>query len=145
VQETIRKNLDQPPPRRRHARGHSPGQAHAHPLPLRAEMFAHAQAHPQHHAARRQRIVGDPIDERAQLFLQGRHVELLADILETIVEPRIGVGVFGPYHRDHLARTQRHAHHIARRQIHAARHPVGIGPIERNRHQDIDDARRCCR
>ncbi len=105
-------------------------------------MFAHPQRHPQHHAARRQRVVGDPIDERAQFLLQRRHVEFFADILEAIVQARIGIGVFGPYHRDHLARSQRHAHHIAGLQVHAARHPVGIGVIERDRHQHIDDTRR---
>ena len=105
-------------------------------------MFAHPQAHPQYHAAGGQRVVGDPIDESAQLLLQRRHVELFADVLEAIVQARIGIGVLRPHHRDRLARPQRHADHIARRHIHAARHPVGIGLIERDRHQHVDDARR---
>jgi len=78
----------------------------------------------------------------AQFLGQGRHLELFADVLEAIVQARIGAVVFSPYHRDHLARPQRHAHDIARLKLHAARHPVGIGLIERDRHQHIDDARR---
>ena len=105
-------------------------------------MLAHPQCHAQHHAARRQRVVGDPIDECAQFLLQRRHIELFADVLEAIVQARIGIGVVGPHHRDHLARSERHTHHIARLELHAARHPVGIGLIERDRHQHIDDARR---
>ncbi len=58
------------------------------------------------------------------------------------MQARVGIGVFRPDHGDHLARPQWHAHHIARLQFHAARHPVGIGLIERDRHQHIDDARR---
>ena len=142
VQQTIGQDFDQPPPRRGHAPRRLADQAHAHPHPLRAEMLAHPQGHPQHHAARRQRVVGDPIDERAQFLLQRRHIELFADVLEAIVQARIGIGVLRPHHRDHLARSERHAHHIARLELHAARHPVGIGLIERDRHQHIDDARR---
>ena len=55
--------------------------------------------HPQHHAARRQRVVGDPVDERAQFLLQRRHVELFADVLQPVVQARIGIGVFRPHHR----------------------------------------------
>src|SRR5260370_7533783 len=91
-------------------------------------MFAHPQRHPQHHAARRQRVVGDPIDERAQFLLQRRHVEFFADILEAIVQAWIGIGVFGPYHRDHLARPQRHAHHIPPPPTHPAPHPPATPP-----------------
>jgi len=84
----------------------------------------------------------DPIDESAQLLLQRRHVELFADVLEAIVQARIGIGVLRPHHRDHLARTERHADDIAGLQLHAARHAIRIGLIERNRHQHIDDMRR---
>ena len=145
VQQTIRQNLDQPPPRRGHAPRHFADQPHAHPHPLGAEILAHPQRHAHDHAARRQRVVGDPVDQVAQFFFQRRHVELFADVLEAVVQARIRVGVFGPDHGDHLARPKRHAHHIARLQFHAARHPVRIGLIERNRHQHIDDARRRCR
>ena len=45
------------------------GKAHADALALGAEMLAHAQAHPQHHAARGDGVVRDPIDETAQFGL----------------------------------------------------------------------------
>ena len=146
VQQPVRQDLDQAPPRRRHALRRWADQPHADPHPLGAEMLAHPQGHAQHHAARRQRVIGDPVDQLAQFVAQRRHVELFADVLEAIVQARIGIGVFRPHHRDHLARPQRHAHHVARLQLHAARHAVGIGLIERDRHQHIDHARgRRCR
>ena len=37
------------------------------------------------------------------------------------------------------ARAERHADQIARRKLHPRRNAVGIGLIERDRHQDIDD------
>ena len=141
VQQAIGQNLDQPPPRRRHALRRLAYQPHAQPHPLGAEMLAHPQRHAQHHAARRQRVVGNPVDQLAQFVLERRHVELFADVLEAIVQARIGVGVFRPHYGHDLARPQRHADHVARRQIHAARHAVGIGLIERDRHQHIDHAR----
>ena len=142
VQQAIGQDADQPPPRRRQSPGRLADQPHAHPHPLRAEMLAHPQRHPQHHAARGQRVVGDPVDQRAQFLSQRRHVKLFADILEAIVQARIGIGVFGPNHRHHLARAERHANDVAGLEFHAARHPVGIGMVERDRHQHIDDARR---
>ncbi len=36
------------------------------------------------------------------------------------------------------------ADHVARRKLHAARHAVGIGLVQRDRHQHIDDTRRRC-
>jgi glucose-6-phosphate isomerase len=61
-----------------------------------AEMLAHAQRHAQHHAARGQRVAGDPVDEAAQFGFQRRHVELVADILEPVVQARIRLRVVGP-------------------------------------------------
>ena len=71
-----------------------------------------------------------------------RHVELLADILQPIVQTRIGIGVFGPHHADHLARPKRHADHIAGFEFEPARHAIRIGTVERDGHQHIDDTRR---
>jgi len=142
VQQPVGQDLDQPLPRRGHAFGHFADQPHPHPHPLGAEMLAHPQRHPHYHAARRQRIIGDPIDQAAQLFPQRRDVEFLADLLETVMQARIWIGVFGPHHADDLARSQRHAHDVARLQVHAAGRPIGIGLVERNRHQHVDDSRR---
>jgi hypothetical protein len=84
----------------------------------------------------------DPVDELAQFTFQWRHIELGRHILHAVVQARIGRGVLGPDHASGLAaRTQRHGDDIAGRQIEARRNPVGIGRIERDRHQDIDDAR----
>ena len=109
MQQTIREHRDQPLPRRGEALGRLANKAHAHPHPLRAEVLAHPQAHPQHHAAGRERVIGDPVDQGAQFRSQRRHVELFTDILQPVVQTRIGRGVLRPHHRHHLARTQRHA------------------------------------
>ncbi len=37
------------------------------------------------------------------------------------------------------ARAERHADDVAGRKLHPRRHPVGIGLVERDRHQDIDE------
>ena len=142
VQQAVREHLDQPPPRRRQAPRRFADQPHAEPHPLGSEIFAHPQRHAQHHAARRQRVIGDPVDQRTQFLLQRRHVELFADVLQAVMQARIGIGVFRPHHRHHLARPQRHADDVAGLQLHAARHAIGIGLVERDRHQHIDDARR---
>jgi integrase/recombinase XerC len=104
-------------------------------------MLAHAQRHAQDHAARGQCIASDPIDEAAQLGLERRQIELAVDVLEAIVQARIGVGVIGPDHAQSLARSERHRNDVARPKVELRRHPIGIGLIERDRNQDIDDAR----
>ena len=144
VQQAVRQHLDQPPSGRRQTPWRLADQPHAKAHPLGPEIFAHPQRHAQHHAARRQRVIGDPIDETAQFLLQRRHIELFADILQAVVQARIGIGVLRPHHRHHLARTERHTHDIAGLQLHAARHAIGIVLIERDRHQHIDDAGRGC-
>ena len=104
------------------------------------EMFAHAQRHAQHHAARGQRVARHPIDELAHLGLERRHVELAVDILQAVVQARIGIRVVGPDHAGGLAaRAQRHGDHVAGRKIEPGRHPIGIGLVERHRHQNIDN------
>src|SRR5580692_4173974 len=118
------------------------GQPHADALARRAQMLAHAQAHPQHHAAGAERVARDPVDEAAQLRLEPRHVELLLDVFEPIVEPRIGRRVVGPDHAGGLAGTERHAHDIARRELHAVGNAVRIGLVKRDRQEDIDDTLR---
>ncbi|MEY9106359.1 hypothetical protein ABH999_002555 [Bradyrhizobium yuanmingense] len=140
VQQPVRQQRDNALARRCQALRRIAGQAHAGAHPLRAEIFAHAQAHAQHHAARAQRVVCDPVHHRAQLRLERRNVELLADLLEAVMQARIGIGVLAPDHGQHLARTERHTDEIASLQLHAARHLVGIGLVERDRHQHIDHA-----
>jgi len=143
VQQTVRHDPDQPPPCRRQALWRFACQAHAHPHPLGPEILTHPQRHPQHHAARRERVIGDPIDQRAQFPGQRRHVELFTDVLETIMQTRIRISILCPYHRDNLARPERHRHHVAGLELHAARHAVGIGLVERDRHQHVNDTGRC--
>ncbi len=145
VQQTVRQHVDQPPARRRQASWRLADQPHAEAHPLGPEIIAHPQRHAQHHAARGQRVVCNPVDQAAQFLLQRRHIELFADILQAVVQARIGIGIFRPHHRDHLARTKRHADDIAGLQLHAARHAIGIILIERDRDQHVDDARRGCR
>ncbi len=144
VQQAVRQHLDQAPPRRRQTPWRLAHQPDAEPHPLRPEIFAHPQRHAQHHAARRQGVGGNPIDEAAQFLFQRRHIELLADILQAVVQARIRIGVFRPHHGHHLARTERHADDVAGLQRHAARHAVRIILIERDRHQHVDDAGRRC-
>ena len=126
--------------RRGHALGMRTGEPHADALARRAEMLAHAQRHAHDHAARRQRVVRHPVDELAQLRFQRRHVELVGNVLEAVVEPRIGILVLRPHHAERLARAERYRHDVAGRDVHPGRHHIGIGLVERDRHQDIDDA-----
>ena len=129
-------------PRRRHACWLRPYKAHADTFARRPEMVAHAQRHAQHHAARRQRVVGDPIDEFTQLGFERRHVDLADHIFHAVVQARIGIGVLGPDHASGFAaRAKWHAHQIAGCEFEPGRHPVGIGLIQRHRHQNVDNAR----
>ena len=138
--DTVAKKFKHAPARRGHARRRRAGHAHTDPLAFGAEMFAHAQAHAQHHAARGHGVIGHPIDEVAQLVLERRQIELFLDVLEPVVEPRIGLGVLRPDHCGRLARAERHGHDVAGRQRQRLRHPVGIGPVEGDRDEDIDHA-----
>ena len=126
--------------RRGHALRRGAGKAHADALALGAEVLAHAQAHAQNHAARRQRVVRHPIDEGAQFGLERRDFEFLLDVLEPVVEPRIGLRVLRPHHGGRLAGAERHGDDVAGRELERLGHPVGIGPVERDRDEDIDDA-----
>ena len=139
AQHSVCKKRQHPLPRRGHALRGRAGKAHADALALGAEMLAHAQAHPQHHAARGDRVVRDPVDEAAQLGAQRRQFELFLNVLEAVVEPRIGLRVLRPDHGSGLAGAERHADDIARRKLKRLGHPVGIGPVKRDRDQDIDD------
>ncbi len=143
MQQAIGQHGDHPPPRRCQPLRRRTDESHAKAHALGSEPLAHAQAHPQNHAARRQCIIGDPIDQRPQLTLERRHVQLLRNILQPVVQPRIGIGVLAPDHREHLARTERHADNIAGRKRHPPRHTVGIGLVQRDRNQHIDDSSRC--
>ena len=124
--------------RRRHARRRRPGEPHADALARRAQMLAHAQGHAQHHAARAERVIGHPIDELAQLVFQRRNVELLDDVLELVMQagPRIALA---PDDAGALDRAERNADEVARLEIKPGRNAIGIGLVERDRHQDIDD------
>ena len=124
--------------RRRHAQGNRPGEPHRDPRALRPELLAHAQRHAQHHAAGAERVIGDPIDEISQLRLERRDFELLGHVFEPIVEPRPRHAV-APHRAGRFARPQRHAHEIAGRKLEPRRHPIGIGLIEGDRHEDVDN------
>src|SRR5215468_7996805 len=106
---------------------------------LGAEPLPHAQAHAKHHAAGRQRVIRYPIDQAAQFGLERREFELLFDFFEPIVEPRIGLGIFRPHHAGGFARAERHRDDIACREVNRGRHTVGIGPVQRDWHQHIDN------
>ena len=112
---------------------------HAEPLAFGAEMLAHAQAHAQHHAARAERVICHPIDEAAQLGLERRELQLLLDVFEPVIEARIGLGVLGPHDAGGFARPERHGHNIARGELKLRRRAIGIGPVQRDRHQHVHD------
>ena len=126
--------------RRRHARRRRAGKPHANAFALRRKMLAHAQRHAQHHAARGERVVGNPVDEAAQFGLQRRDVELFLDVLQPVVEagPRRALA---PDHAGIVGRAKRHRDKVARGKLHAFRHPIGISLIKRHRHQNIDNSR----
>ncbi len=140
ARHTFGKKREHALPRRRHAGRRRASQTHADTLALVAEMLAHAQAHAQHHAARIHRVICHPIDKAAQLGLKRREFEFLLDILEPIVEPDIGLRILRPHHGGCLPRAERHADDVARGERKPVRHPVRIGPVERDRDQNIDDA-----
>ena len=54
---------------------------HTETHPLGAKMLAHPQRHAHHHAARRQRVVGNPVDELTQLFLERGHIQFFGNVL----------------------------------------------------------------
>ncbi len=113
VQQPVRQAFDQPATRRCQPPRWLADQPYAQTGPLGPEIFAHPQRHAQHHAACRQRVVRDPVDQRPQFLFQRRHVELFADILQPVVQARIGIGVFPPTpprppHAAPAARTPRH-------------------------------------
>ena len=116
------------------------GEAHADALARGPQMLAHAQRHTQHRAAGSERVAGDPVDELAQFRLERRQLELLLHVLHAVVEAGIGAGVLRPDHPGRHARPERNAHEVAGRQRELFRHPVGIGLIEGDREQDIDNA-----
>ena len=139
AQNAVGEELEHAGARRGHALRRGAGQPHAGALALGAEMLAHAQAHPQHHAARGERVIRHPVDEAAQLVPERRQVEFFLDVLEPVVEPRIGFSVLRPDHRGRLAaRAERHGNDVAGRKRQRLRHPVGIGPVEGDRDEDID-------
>ena len=142
ARQPVREQRQHARTRRRQPRRWRAVKPHADAFARGPKMFAHAQRHAQHHAARRQRVVGDPIDEFAQFGFQRRHVELVRHVLHAVMQARIGRGIFRPHHaHGFAARAERHAHQVAGRKLHAGRHPVGIGLVQRHRHQNVDNAR----
>ncbi len=124
---------------RGHALRRIAGEPDTDPLALGAEMLTHAQAHAQHHAARTHGIIRHPVDEAAQFGTKRRQFEFFLDIFQPVVEPDVGLGILRPHHRGRLARAERHADDVARCEVDPLRHPVGIGPVERDRDQNIDN------
>ena len=104
ARQAVGKQLQHARARRRHALGGRADEPHADTLAAGAKV-AHAQRHAQHHAARRQRVAGHPIDELAQFRLERQHVEFSADVLQPVVQARVGRRVVGPDHADDVARA----------------------------------------
>ena len=138
AQHTVCKKRQHPLPRRRHALWGRAGKTHADALALGAEVLAHAQAHPQHHAAGGDRVVRHPVDEAAQLCAQRRQFELSSTSLRRLSSRGLASGL-RPDHGSGLAGAERHADDVAGRKLKRLGHPVGIGPVKRDRDQDIDD------
>ena len=87
-----------------------------------------------------ERVIRDPVDKPAQLFAQRRIAELRLDILQPIVQSGPHRHVVGPHHADGLGLPERHRDKVADMQIELRRRTVGVGVIERDRHQNVDDA-----
>ena len=120
--------------RRRARKPHADALAHG------AEMLAHAQRHAQDHAAGAERVTRYPVDEVAQFRLERRNIELVLDVLHAVAQARIGLGVLRPHHRGRRARSDRHGHEVAGRELEPVRHAIGIGLVQGHRNEDIDDA-----
>ncbi len=123
---------------RRHSLRRRADEPHADAFARGPEVLAHAQRHAQHHAARRQRIVRDPIDEPPHLGLERRHIELMLDVLELIVQSGPDLHIVGPHHAGGLADAKRYRDQIAGLEVEMVRHPVRISVVECDRHQNID-------
>ena len=76
----------------------------------------------------------------AQLQPQRRNIKLLLDILEAVVEARIGRRIFVPNDAQRFARPERDADEVAGGEFDPVRHSVGVRMIERDRNEDVDDA-----
>ena len=139
AQQAICERRHHAPARRRHALRRRTRKPHRDALALGAKL-AHAQRHAQHHAARRQRVVRDPVDEPAQLLAQRRIIERRLDILQPVVQARPHRDIVGPYHADGFGIPERHRDEVADMQVQLRRGAVRIGMIERDRHQNVDDA-----
>ncbi len=123
----------------RHTLRQCPRKPYTNTLARRPEVLPHTKRHPQHHAARTQRVAGYPVHEFAQLRLQRRDIELVRYLLEPVVQAGADLDIVGPDHARGLARPQRHADEVAHLQRQGVGDPVGIGVIERDRNQDINE------
>ena len=141
AERAVAEQFQHPAARRRHPPRRRARKPHADLLAFGAKLRPHAQRHAQHHAARRKRVARHPVDETPQLRAQRRNVELVLDLLHPVVQARLDRNVVRPDHAHGGACAERHVDDVAGRQRHAVGHPIGVGLIERDRHQDIDKAR----
>ncbi len=117
------------------------GEADAVARPLGLGPVRIADRHPRHHAARGQRVAGDPVDEAAERRADRRPVMLRAHRLEigAAAHRRIGIGI--PDDPQRLAGAERHRHEIAGLQVEVFGRAVAVAAVERQRHEHVDDAR----
>ena len=111
-------------PRRGHSFGRRPGEPDADPRPPLARLRVEAQRHAQHHAARRQRVVGEPLDEPHELGRERREIELSRHRLELLAAAR---AFRGPDAAEHPPRAERHGDDVAGRKDERLGNAVCIG------------------
>ena len=129
--EAVGRELEHAAARPGHPLRRRAGEAHARHRPLRLERLGRAQHHAQHHAARGERVVGEPVDEADERFRQRRGVVDVLDLAQLLA--RHVVRRPGPDGAKHEPRAERHGDDRAGRQRPVA--GVGIGCADRHRHQ----------
>ena len=94
------------------------------------------QHHAQHHAARRQRVVGDPVDEGPQVAWAAAARRSFSTIGRRRLWPISGVRRIVPDDADHVAGAERHLDDIAGRDRQAVGNAIAVGPGDRDRQED---------
>ena len=106
---------------------------------FRVERLGRTQDHARHHAGRRQRVGGDPVDESPHRLGHRRAVE---DVIDRPQLPGIdGTARTVPDDARDKARPERHPHDRAGPDRHALRHRIGVWRFRRHRHHDGHRAR----
>ena len=104
---------------------------------FRLERGLCAHHHARHHADRRQCVARDPLGEAQRQLRQAGYIEGLNDRLELgLLDRLFGADRLVPDDAEAVLWAERDVHEFTRRQVHAGRHDIVVGLVERDRQQD---------